>query len=866
MEIFIIILGLICIIAILKIKTNIFQSNNILMENMTCDRKEEGNCIYDDMIIAGNKCIYGKKNNNSIDLNENINYNINEVANLNDNEFKRYLVNNAIDNSKGYFQLNSINHINKCIKEIDIKPLDLNIKGLKAQFIRIIALNTNSSDWINDATIQIFSKGIDISPLQLNKKTVSNITSVDIGSEFDINSVKISSNKSGNSKWVCALVNKNGEIVFSELFTSIPSTPSNINTQTKKIVNITLPLGCYNTKSDINTYHGKNYNERSCQIKAKANNHKYFRLENNNQCYSGNSYNVNENNVCISENSKVYQIGTNPIDNNAGATDYFVKRGTYRPTKNMLLGYITLSKNYAISFNIKLESIKPYETQIFVITSLTDTKPTSPGVNEPTPRRDTEEFSRIPGMWVCPNSASINYVYSTQGKYDNQISNCIRSLPLNQEVNVMIIKNETNFKLYINTELVENIDKPEINNKTKNEGQGAIYSSYNYEAASSEISNFMYISSDKPITIDNLNVIKNNENIKIDTKRNINYHRNLFNKVNNPTIFSIKNTNLPNLDLSNPFPKLGIMDDWEMVIEFVVQGGQNTWRAIIGDMYNYSNWRGWGVWVSNNNSIHWSWKNTTWEPNFNVILGNKYSLHIECKPDELILHLYNHSNNTKQTATKNTSNKNTYEMSSNGPVTIGGWISYSAERFQGTISSIEVKGIPKVDNDTSKNYRDASKCIFKGYTKQGDACVSSNGNPSYSTSGLAGYSPESLNNWLKALWYRNGGNDKSKSERVVVNDFISRTSSNWNCNLNGMPAPIRSGPGGEIECMSRNGRDCLWDQQNCQSNIARFGQNPVVNTPLICGEMHNRVWGGTGYDNPNHWCKKARNQIGNNIK
>jgi hypothetical protein len=523
MEILILILAIICIISVIILKTNIFQTKSLLMENMTCDRKKKDDCIYDNMVIAGNNCIYGKRDNNNLELNETIAYNINEIANLNDTDFKRYILNNAIDNSKGYLQYSAVNHINKCMKEIDTNGLNLNINGIRAQYIRLISLDQSSSDWIYNAKIQIFSKGVDITSIQINRKTISNYTSIDIGNEFEINSVKISSNKSGNSRWICALIDKNGQIVFSELFTTIPNSPISVNTQTTKIANITIPLGCYNNKSNINTYHGNNYNERSCLNRARLNNHKYFRLENNSQCYTGFSYNMDDNNTCTNENSKVYQVSSNSIDESIGIIDVLVRKGAYRPNGNMLLGYITLSNNYAINFNIKLENTKPYETQIFVVTSLTDNKPTLPGVNEPTVRSDREEFSRIPGMWLCSNTTNINYVYSTRGNYNNQISNCIRSLPLNQEVNVMIIKSGTNFKLYINTELVENIDRPEINNMVKNEGRGAIYSSYNYEGAPCVITDFMYVSSNKHITVENLNTVKNNENIVIDSKRNINY-------------------------------------------------------------------------------------------------------------------------------------------------------------------------------------------------------------------------------------------------------------------------------------------------------------------------------------------------------
>jgi hypothetical protein len=503
-------------------KTNIFDFNSSLIENMTCDRTDKSACIYDDMIVAGNDCVYGKTDNNSININESIKYDKNTVSNLNNTEFKRYLINNAIDISKGYLQNSAVNHINKCIKEIDTRSLNLNINGIKSQYIRIIAVD--NSDWINDAKIQIFSKGIDISPLQFNRKTQLNYTSVDIGSEFEINNIRISSHKQGNLKWLLVLLDTKSEIVFSELFNNIPNPSQDIDTQTRKMANITIPLGCYNNQSNINTYHGNNYNERSCLNRAKINNHKYFRLENNNQCFSGHSYNMNNMN-CIDQNSKVYLVTSNTSNENSGIIDFLVKQDAYRPSTNFLLGYVTLSENYAINFNIKLESIKPYETQIFVITSLTDNKPFSPGNNEPNIRLDKDEFSRIPGLWICSNTTNLNYIYSTRGNYNNQLSNCVKSLPLNQEVNVMIIKSGSNFKLYINTELVENIDKPEINNMIKNEGRGAIYSSYNYEGAPCVISDFMYVSFNRPITIDHLNTVKNNEKIQIDKKRLINYRQ-----------------------------------------------------------------------------------------------------------------------------------------------------------------------------------------------------------------------------------------------------------------------------------------------------------------------------------------------------
>jgi len=163
------------------------------------------------------------------------------------------------------------------------------------------------------------------------------------------------------------------------------------------------------------------------------------------------------------------------------------------------------------------------------------------------------------------------------------------------------------------------------------------------------------------------------------------------------------------------------------------------------------------------------------------------------------------------------------------------------------------------------NFRDSTKCIFKGYTKQGNGCVSSNENPTYNAPELATYSQEGFNNWLKALWSRDGGNNKAMSERAVVDDFINRCTTEWDCNLSGggNTAPIRKGPSGDIECMSLNGRDCLWNNsQICNVQKTAFGHIPVLNTPLVCGNMHNRTWGITGYGSPSHWCTKAKNILG----
>lgn len=154
-------------------------------------------------------------------------------------------------------------------------------------------------------------------------------------------------------------------------------------------------------------------------------------------------------------------------------------------------------------------------------------------------------------------------------------------------------------------------------------------------------------------------------------------------------LFSISNPSIPTLSLTN-FPLIGSMPNWEMNINFNVTGGQGRWRALIGNMYNNVNWRGWGVWVSYNNNIHFSWQSVTWfaTPAFNVQLNVNYNLKVTMTSTSLTLVLTNLNNNTTQTATNNSISG--YVIPTNGPVTIGGWINYSGENFPGTISRITV--------------------------------------------------------------------------------------------------------------------------------------------------------------------------------
>lgn len=139
------------------------------------------------------------------------------------------------------------------------------------------------------------------------------------------------------------------------------------------------------------------------------------------------------------------------------------------------------------------------------------------------------------------------------------------------------------------------------------------------------------------------------------------------------------------------FPEIASLTNWQIDISFTVTGGAGTWRALIGDMYNEINSsRGWGIWVSSSNRIHWSWANTTSEPaTISVALNTPYRLTVaqSSSPSSLItITLVTISTGVTQTGSFGTGGN----PIGKGPVTFGGWRTSSSENFPGTISFINV--------------------------------------------------------------------------------------------------------------------------------------------------------------------------------
>jgi len=85
-------------------------------------------------------------------------------------------------------------------------------------------------------------------------------------------------------------------------------------------------------------------------------------------------------------------------------------------------------------------------------------------------------------------------------------------------------------------------------------------------------------------------------------------------------------------------------------------------------------------------------------------------------------------------------------------------------------------------------------------------------------------------------------NENNKSENVTTD---------WYCvNSNDNYTPVRKN-NGNIECMSLNAKDCLWDSRRneCRDKIIR--KDSIKINPLVCGKE--------ALNNKDHWCNIANN-------
>lgn len=84
----------------------------------------------------------------------------------------------------------------------------------------------------------------------------------------------------------------------------------------------------------------------------------------------------------------------------------------------------------------------------------------------------------------------------------------------------------------------------------------------------------------------------------------------------------------------------------------------------------------------------------------------------------------------------------------------------------------------------------------------------------------------------------------------------------WVC-AKDIDVPIRreNNASNDISCMSENAKDCLWG--DCNEKLRAYSLPENINRvrPLVCGTMHESIYGETGYTRPAHWCYNGNIQI-----
>jgi hypothetical protein len=149
--------------------------------------------------------------------------------------------------------------------------------------------------------------------------------------------------------------------------------------------------------------------------------------------------------------------------------------------------------------------------------------------------------------------------------------------------------------------------------------------------------------------------------------------------------------------IRNKFPPLATMPNWEMNIQFTLNGGSD-WQPLIGNMFNDINpGFGWGVWVSYSKTINWLWKyNNIVDFGINVIDRTRYNLTIVNSPTTMTMVLRNMSNGIEQKGASTKAQNDV--MATEGPVTVGGWKNNSEYKFPGKIHSISIPKLYSIDN------------------------------------------------------------------------------------------------------------------------------------------------------------------------
>jgi hypothetical protein len=127
---------------------------------------------------------------------------------------------------------------------------------------------------------------------------------------------------------------------------------------------------------------------------------------------------------------------------------------------------------------------------------------------------------------------------------------------------------------------------------------------------------------------------------------------------------------------------------WELTIVFNSNDYSGGWQSIIGNMYNNSVSRGWGLWVNPGNVLHWSESSKTWNLDGlgALVNGTTYKLIITFFKDIYSFDLINLNNNLQKREKIQKASPLTTNV---GFVTIGGRWANHTELFKGNIKSIK---------------------------------------------------------------------------------------------------------------------------------------------------------------------------------
>jgi hypothetical protein len=151
----------------------------------------------------------------------------------------------------------------------------------------------------------------------------------------------------------------------------------------------------------------------------------------------------------------------------------------------------------------------------------------------------------------------------------------------------------------------------------------------------------------------------------------------------------------------------------------------------------------------------------------------------------------------------------------------------------------------KAECDDNKNCKGFVE-VPRGWRGDGGCCTK------HSATGTRGY-------YKDLTFYTKKGYSNEDQEL-----FRSGLDDKWRC-ISDIGVPLRKNAAGDVECMSENNRDCMWgDMARCKQ-LLNWNPPPGQIKPLACGAMHTQKWGGSGYDNAAHWCRRGRDWVSDDL-